>query len=121
MARFYSEGRLVVGELVALDRDQRRHAAQVLRLTEGAFVELINGAGDLAFGVLRTDGVEIQRIERMPPSHSVGLAFGLTKSPSLEFIFRRCTELGVAFFQPLDTDFSLRYPKWNSERWQRLL
>ncbi|NBX82962.1 RsmE family RNA methyltransferase, partial [bacterium] len=49
------------------------------------------------------------------------LVFGITKPIALESILKKCTELGIASFQPLVTDHSLHPGSWNADRWNKVI
>ncbi|NBX75745.1 MAG: 16S rRNA (uracil(1498)-N(3))-methyltransferase [Proteobacteria bacterium] len=124
--RFLSPEILAVGAVLNLDFEQSAHCARVLRLREGDSVSLINGQGCLAEGTIveanpQKTMIEVKSIGTQKQSSQVQMAFGLTKPSALELIFRKCTELGVASFQPLVTDHSLHPESWNEDRWQKIV
>jgi 16S rRNA (uracil1498-N3)-methyltransferase len=126
MHRFLHPDSLSPATEVTLSADESHHLARVVRIGEGETVELVNGAGFLALAtVLRASPkqtrVRIERVteDRRPPR--VHLGFGLPKSTALDFILRRCTEVGVASFQPLVTQHSQSFSSWNQGRWEKIM
>jgi len=93
-------------ERIALPDGARRHLTRVLRLRPGAAVELVDGAGGLARGVLAEDDavtVESRDPTRAPDAAPVRLAVAMPRLPRLEWLVEKCCELGVARLQPLRT------------------
>ncbi len=89
---------------------------------------LIDGKGTLAKA--RVDSaspkgtrVHVLSIETSAKKSGVTICFGVPKGPALDFIVRRCTELGVAAFQPLVTRYSLHLKEkdFNEERWHKVV
>jgi 16S rRNA (uracil1498-N3)-methyltransferase len=104
--RFYASP-LAPGQ-VALTDDQAHHARNVLRLKAGDAVELFDGAGVTARGVIDAIGraetlvtVEAceQAVER--PEPVIELAFAVPKGKRLDWLLEKATELGAAILQPV--------------------
>jgi len=124
--RFLSPEIPSIGSTLTLDSEQSAHCVRVLRLREGDSVSVINGNGCLGEGIIREANpkrtmIEVKSVESQGTASQVQVAFGLTKPIALELIFRKCTELGIASFQPLITDHSLHPDSWNEERWQKIV
>jgi 16S rRNA (uracil1498-N3)-methyltransferase len=84
---------------VALPDGARRHLTRVLRLRPGDPVELVDGKGGLAHGVLaENDSVRIEsrEPEAAPELAPVWLAVAMPRLPRLEWLIEKCCELGVA-------------------------
>lgn len=114
------------GGVAFLDPEQSSHCARVLRLSNGSQIQLINGKGSEAIAEITEAHSHKTVIKVLELKHStfrsqIHLVFGLTKPQSLDFIFKKCTEIGVASFQPLITDHSLHRTHFNQERWLKLV
>lgn len=126
MHRFLYPGKMETNSEVELSPEESRHAASVLRLKPGDEVELVNGMGTVAKGSIREVKnrrvtVGVQSTETFEPSFKIHLCFALPKGHAIDFIYRRCTELGVASFQPLLTEHSLQTKEWNEDRWLKVV
>lgn len=124
--RFLSLNIPSVGGSFTLDEEQSAHCIRVLRLRTGDPLSVIDGRGSLGEGTIvdanpRRTVVELKAIETLGRTSHIQIAFGLTKPAALELIFRKCTELGVASFQPLITDHSLHPDSWNEDRWKKIV
>jgi len=124
--RFLSAEIPEVGGSLTLSDEQSAHCTRVLRLGSGDCVSIINGKGVLAEGTIAVSHphktvVQLNSTENFQRNSHVQLAFGITKPASLELIFRKCTELGTASFQPLITDHSLHPGSWNHDRWYKIV
>jgi 16S rRNA (uracil1498-N3)-methyltransferase len=114
------------GEIIRLSPEESHHIVHVLRLAAGEAISLADGKGKVAQGRLtdtsaRGCHVQIESQEFVPPPFKITVAFGIPKGPALEFIIRRCTEVGIARFQPLLTQHSLHVQNWNEARWQKII
>lgn len=115
-----------VGNQLILDPDQSVHCCRVLRMGIGEPLSIIDGKGSLAEATIiesnpKKTTVKIQSITFCERYSSISVAFGLVKPNSLEWIFKKCTEIGVRSFQPLISDHSLHPDSWNSQRWQTIV
>ncbi|MES2766474.1 MAG: RsmE family RNA methyltransferase [Bacteroidota bacterium] len=98
-----------------LKGDEARHL-KVLRKREGEHVALTNGKGIFAeAGLLKTgrDTAELQVLKTFKnygePVLKIGLALGILENKDrFEFALEKCTELGIAEFFPLKSDFVQR-------------
>jgi 16S rRNA (uracil1498-N3)-methyltransferase len=110
---------LAAGSEVPLPQTESHHAANVLRLREGAAVELFDGRGISAAGsITRTRKGEVwvsiesvqPAIER--PRPHIHLAFAVPKGNRLDWLLEKATELGTASLQPVRFDRSV---SWSDE------
>lgn len=125
MYRAFFEGEFEVGQVITLSSEDARHLSTVLRLKTGASVQIFNGVGGVGEACLEKvgKGTALARIESthtVAANHKVSIVFGLSKAPAVDFIVRRCTELGVRSFQPLKTQNSQSWSSWNAERWRKM-
>lgn len=114
------------GQTVGLSKDESHHLFNVLRIREGASVELVDGKGTLGMGTVARASknlteVLLGSVKKYPRVSRVRLCFGLAKHQASEFLVRRCTELGVSAFQPLVTDHGLPAKVWKRDRWDRIV
>ena len=96
------------GEKVELSADESHHALDVLRLTDGAEVEVFDGAGNSADGTLRLHGrkkVDVHVLHRRKAEkHTeplVELAFAVPKGKRLDWLVEKATELNAARLSPI--------------------
>jgi len=130
--RFFVPQEQVRNGIAVLTPDQAHHLRTVLRLRAGEEVELFDGAGLSYSGAIQFRGAEIhigplRKIE-LPtePGSALVLAAALIKPDRFEWILQKGTELGVARFLPLETNFStVRIPQARLaarlDRWQRIV
>ncbi len=126
MHRFFSPEDFQSGKEYLLSPEQSHHLVKVVRLREGAEVELFNGKGKAAHAqVIEAHGkrsrVQVLSVRSAEPLSQITLAFGLPKATALDFVIHRATEVGVAGFQPLITEHSLGEKSWNVTRWERVV
>ncbi len=121
--RFFVES--LDGETAELSAEETHHALDVLRLTDGAKVEVFDGAGGSAEGTLRLHGrkkvdVHILRRREAPnrPEPIVELAFAVPKGKRLDFLLEKATELGAARLMPVRFERSVATTT-PSEKWRR--
>ncbi|MBY0371901.1 16S rRNA (uracil(1498)-N(3))-methyltransferase [bacterium] len=122
MHRFLAAGPFHTGTELSLDPEQSHHAAKVLRLEGGERIGLLDGRGTLAFAVVtevhaKHTRVHVEETKQGTGPSRLNLVFGVPKGQALDFLIRRTTELGVAAFQPLQTQHSAPIKGWNAERW----
>ncbi len=132
MRRFFFDPSQRLGNEVLLSEEESRHIVRVLRLDTGCSVGLLDGHGRLFSGEIvelgkqvRVAGmVEQEVFQESGPELHVGM--GLLKGRKMELLVQKCTELGVASFEPF---FSSRcqgriaddsQAGKKQERWQRI-
>lgn len=129
LRRFLVEPAALCEGEVALPPEEAAHARKVLRLTPGAEVELIDGQGRRARGVLtRLDksggACRVETVEHAaPPAPRLVLCPGLLKSPAMDLLAAKLTELAVDQVRPMLTQRAVPKEGGGSskrERWQRL-
>ncbi len=98
--RCYCES--LTGPKVVLDTVRAHHLRDVLRLGAGAEVELFDGAGTTARGIIRdvarkTITLSVEEIHHHPPRTDgrIILAVSLAKGSRFDDVVTQCTELGV--------------------------
>lgn len=119
MHRFYvppSECQQGEFELRAQDA---RHALNVLRLTNGDEVEILNGNGDILNARVsacskRSVTVKVtSRSHQTAPSPSLGLALPLLKPKAMDWSLQKATELGVTRVWLINADRSV--VRWSNK------
>lgn len=99
---------------IFLEEKEFHHLIHVMRMKEGETIELINGNGALAEGVIKTIGKKraectITSTKTHPKcNHELILAQALPRSNRLETILEKGTELGVTSFWLFPGDKSER-------------
>ncbi len=120
MYRFFCEklGSQPLSGTIELDREQARHALRVLRLEAGAEVELFDGRGHTAMGLI----VEADarggraRIEpgavtfHQPPRPALVVATAVPKGPLADQMVVQLSQIGVDRLVPLRTQRSIVDP-----------
>ena len=116
-----------VGELT-LDAAQARHARSVLRLTDGAEVEVFDDAGRVVRGVLLVRGehtsVRVDAVDGATPDASPGwcVAAAVPKGDRADWMVEKLSEMGAAAFVPLAAARSVVLPEGRGKRdwWVRI-
>ena len=123
MARFFIEE--IDQKKVKLSEMDSKHAIKVLRLKKGAEIELLNGKGAIAKGIIYDENqkkttVEIVKTVSFDPVSQICLAYSPTKSNDRnDWIIEKGTEIGVTHFCPIFTQNSERR-KCNLERMEKV-
>ncbi len=117
---------LDVGEN-CLDSEESRHATGVLRLKAGTAVELFNGTGKVGVGEI----VHVARsavtvnVDQLKESASrsrlrLTIVTAMPRANRQQFLFEKCTELGVSAVVPAIYERSTVLPQAKSrEKWER--
>jgi 16S rRNA (uracil1498-N3)-methyltransferase len=105
--------------------EEAHHLLHVLRVNVNDAIELFDGQGTLAPAIIQyldkkkcVAKILSKTFQEKP--WNTNICFGIPKQASLEFIIKRCTEVGVESFQPLITNHSIHTKDFNIERWQQL-
>ena len=110
MARFFAAPAQWNAGLVRLDAAEARHACEVLRLREGASLEVFDGVGRRARGRLEQANrsgalVRVEELVSVPREPALITLFqAVPKGKLFEWIVEKSTELGVGRIVPLMTD-----------------
>lgn len=109
--RVYTPQPLEPGREIELEEQASHYLGRVLRVGAGQGVVLFNGDGhDYAAEVSRPAraGMTLRVARRLPglpePALSIGVAQALTRGERMDQTLQKCTELGAAAFQLLDTE-----------------
>lgn len=114
--RFFIDASLQEGTFAEIATEEFHHLAHVSRCKEGDEVELVNGKGTLAKGVISSLGrstasIEVLSSATLPKSEiSLTLAQGIPRANRLEMILEKGVELGVTSFLLVPTKKSEKKP-----------
>ncbi|WP_257452490.1 16S rRNA (uracil(1498)-N(3))-methyltransferase [Archangium lipolyticum] len=91
---------------VTLTGERRHYLVHVLRLGEGASLEVFDGAGRSCTARVASVDADAVRLElgearRSPPRRQVHILQGLPKGDKLEWVLQKGTELGATAFHPV--------------------
>jgi 16S rRNA (uracil1498-N3)-methyltransferase len=115
---------------VVLTGERRHYLLHVLRLAEGAELEVFDGRGQsFQARVARMDAQAVRLAlgpaRSAPPRRSVSVLQGLPKGDKLEWVLQKGTELGAAAFYPVATVRSVvklepRRAQERTARWAKI-
>lgn len=120
------------GSEINLPQEVAHQARDVLRLTTGDTLHLLDGAGgEYPAAIVAIDRKRVtvrlgSRAEgRADPAVRVVLCQGMLKAAKFEWVLQKCTELGVAAFMPLLTERAVAAAEEAGEskrrRWSRIV
>lgn len=131
MHRFFVSGQDFTGaETVVLPPETSRQIATVLRLRAGEQIAIFDGSGEELVVTLQqvaaraaTGVIAERRKPLVEPKLAITLCQAVLKADRFEFVLQRCTELGVASFQPVIADRCVAsMPSGGRlERWERIV
>ncbi len=107
MRRFFVPPEICRGEVFELPAREACHATQVLRLTIGDELTVLDGAGNVMRCVIESAGKRAVRVtvrerqNRAPLPCPITLIQAVPKGPAFETIVQKATELGAARIIPL--------------------
>ena len=114
-----------VGTVVALSEQEHRHLTRVLRLREGAVVQVADGMGSSAGGRLMHEAVEVTSDPVSEPvaTPEFWVAQALPKGRKLDEVIQQVTELGVDGIAPIVAERTIARPAETKqprllERWE---
>ena len=125
-----SQSMLTAGQVVRLAGDEGRHAATVKRTQVGEYVDLCDGQGLRATGVVRATGkdwidVEIQQVTaEVQPDPRIVVVQALAKGDRAELALEMLTEVGVDVIVPWRAQRSV--VKWDNvdkalDKWRKTI
>ncbi len=134
MRRFYASPTQFQNGFVTLDQDETKHLREVLRLREGAVVQIFDGEGkEFLCEIEQTNKKEIilkirEKIAAPAPESdlSLTLAVALLKGEKFDLVVQKAVELGVTKLVPLSTkrcDIKIRDAKdieKKNGRWRKI-
>jgi 16S rRNA (uracil1498-N3)-methyltransferase len=112
---------------IALDERASKHARDVLRLSEGAEVEVFDDVGNVAVAVIHALRPQvIVHVRSLAPSPQrlpeLTIASAIPKGERADWMIEKLSELGVSRFIPLATGRSVVLPEGRNkrQRWLRI-
>src|SRR2546421_9351776 len=115
---------------VTIAGEEFHHAARVVRVREGEEVELFDGEGQAASGVVQSIASDVlivqveKQIESRESEIGIDLAMAIIQLEKFEMVLQKATELGVRSIIPLETDRQeIREERYRGkqERWQKII
>ncbi len=110
--RLYINAPLTKGKLIALERGQSNHLANVLRMKTGDELVLFNGADGawLAFvAELSHKAVKVETLDCFAPQpapNDLWYGFAPLKSARLDYLVQKACEMGVSQIQPVMSEYA---------------
>ncbi|MEI6241841.1 MAG: RsmE family RNA methyltransferase [Chlamydiota bacterium] len=127
--RFYVPLSFQVDATFEIKEDEFRHLIKVMRNDVGDTIELINGKGDLAKGVIenvlsKAAQIRVTSVQTMvPKKYSMILIQAMAKKSHMDYILEKATELGVDHFYLFPSQHSEKdsYSPSQIERMEHLI
>ena len=128
--RIYTPEPFAPGDRIAIRGDEMHHAARVVRVREGEEVELFDGKGLAAHGVITAvehDQLTVNVltiIDAREARLSITLAMAIIALDRFELVLQKATELGVRTILPIVTErVEIRPERYRGkqERWERIV
>ncbi len=111
VSRVYVDQRLQIGEPLTLEDERAHYLGTVLRHREGDPVQLFNGNDGEFLGHItsvKKKRLQVTLQETVPnnadPALAIHIGVGLSRGERMDFIVKKCTELGASSIQPLFTE-----------------
>ena len=119
---FFIDSTPVAGEFVELSRDQKHHLFKVFRAVPGDEIELLDGRGTRAFGVVdENKNILINSaVKEEKKGADLHLVFALPRKNQLDLLLKQSAELGVSELHPVRFERSVSQGDCK-ERWVTLL
>ena len=130
MHTFYVPPPQIHTDTATITGSEQHHLRNVLRLTSGATVRIIDGQGNVYTAEVIDTGTNREPSEARILTHefhakilpSLTLFQGLPKNDKMELILQKTTEIGVAQIVPIYSEHALQKPSQNRyERWHRVV
>ena len=130
MHTFYVPPPQIHTDTATITGSEQHHLRNVLRLTSGATIRIIDGQGNVYTAEVLDTGTnrepsEAQVLTREfhpKVSPSLTLFQGLPKNDKMELILQKTTEIGVTQIVPIYAEHALQRPSQNRyERWHRVV
>lgn len=130
MHTFYVPPPQIHTDTATITDSEQHHLRNVLRLTPGATIRIIDGQGNVYTAEVLDIGTNRKPSEARILTHefqasvlpSLTLFQGLPKSDKMELILQKVTEIGVTQVVPIDSEHALQKPSQNRyQRWHRVV
>ena len=131
MRRFYTPKENFQANKAVLNLEETRHLRDVLRLREGAEIQVFDGEGKEFLGTIEKiskNETLIEIVKEVAPSAlesnlDLTLAVALLKGEKFDLVVQKAVELGVTKLIPLNTkraDVKLKESEKKLERWRKI-
>ena len=130
MHTFYVPPPQIHTDTATITGSEQHHLRNVLRLTSGATVRIIDGQGNVYIAEVIDTGTNREPSEAQILTHefhakispSLTLFQGLPKNDKMALILQKTTEIGVTQIVPIYAEHALQKPSQNRyERWHRVV
>lgn len=130
MHTFYVPPPQIHTDTATITDSEQHHLRNVLRLTPGATIRIIDGQGNVYTAEVLDIGTNRKPIEARILTHefhasvlpTLTLFQGLPKNDKMELILQKATEIGVTQIVPIYAAHALQKPSQNRyERWHRIV
>jgi 16S rRNA (uracil1498-N3)-methyltransferase len=128
--RIYTPEPFAPGDRIAIRGEELHHAARVVRVREGEEVELFDGKGVAAHGVITAAEPDqlvvnvLTIIDAREARMSITLAMSIIALDRFELVLQKATELAVRSILPIVTErVEIRPERYRGkqERWERII
>ena len=129
MFRFFIDGEDILEDGIVLPSKDYNHIINVARIKPGEVFELVH-EHTVYRVTLESEGSDIAKVLEVfdgtnEPETKVHLYFGILKGSKIDFVFQKCTEIGVHEFTPVEMDRSIVKTKGKertkTDRWQKIV
>lgn len=130
MPRFFVDREQISDNYISITGEDVKHIKKVLRLREGEKIEVCDGCGEdfeCKIESLSDDVVRAEIIKRYPNTAEAPIEIrvyqGMPKNDKMDYIVRKCVELGVCRIVPVITKRAVSIPRdaeKKTARWQRI-
>jgi 16S rRNA (uracil1498-N3)-methyltransferase len=131
METFYTPARLITPPSLAIEGDELKHLAQVMRLRPGDALRVVDGEGNSYAATIASltrnaalCTITSHDVRTHEPARRLILGVGLLKNPArFDFLVEKAVELGAHAIVPLITERTVaRHPRQEkkNDRWSRI-
>jgi 16S rRNA (uracil1498-N3)-methyltransferase len=124
--RFFAHSSFFENGKVILRGDEGYHLARILRAKKGQIIRVFTEKGaEFESIITNVRGTEItaeikeKLSNEVEPKTKIHIAQGMIKPAKMEIIIQKCTEIGVASFTPIVTEYSMAKPNQPDKQLQR--
>lgn len=119
-----------LADAVTITGEEFHHAARVVRVRAGEEVELFDGQGNAASGLVQSLGTNelvvsiVAKIDAREAKTAIDLAMAIIQLEKFEMVLQKATELGVRSIIPMETDRQeIRKERYQGkqERWEKII